>query len=287
MSDSSFNLVNTVAALQKRWTTIVFFVVASVVTAAITVYLVPEYYKSTATVVSANPALADKARLFNKNIQELYSYFGSGDDLDRIYGVAEMGSIYQKLADEFSMVNHYQLTGDSLSLLQRKAVKQLRKDIDLRKTDKDQLVIGVWTKDRQLSADIANRMVTLIEQTESRVWQQHYQQSVEKLKISIAEKEQQYVLLNDSLQRANYPQKELLSVQLTGLLEQLKQYRITEDEFKLAIQTPPAVLYVMEKAAPAAKAERPDKTGVMLAVFLLSFVFICLLILVNDRKKTA
>lgn len=287
MQSSSFNLVTVVAALQKRWTTIVFFVLASIVIAGITVYLVPEYYKSTATVVSANPVLADKARLFNKNIRELYSYFGSGDDLDRIYGVAEMGTVYEKLADEFSMVNHYQLTGDSLSLLRRKAVKQLRKNIHLRKTDKDQLVIEVWTKDRQLSADIANRIVTLIEQTESRVWLQHYQQSVEKLKLSVAEKEQQYALLNDSLQRVNASQKELLSVQLTGLLEQLKQYRIAEDEFVLAIQTPPAVLYVLEAAAPAAKAERPDKLAILVATGLVSCLFICLLILVNDRKQPA
>lgn len=255
--------------------------------AAITVYVMPAYYRSAATIVPANPVLADKARLFNKNIRELYSYFGSGDDLDRIYGVAEMGSIYQKLADEFSMVNYYQLTGDSLSLLRRKAVKQLRKDINLRKTDKDQLIIEVWTKDKQLSADIVNHMVTLIEQTESRVWLQHYQQSVEKLKVAIAEKEQQYTLLKDSLQRVNASQKELLSAQLTGLLEQLKQYRIAENEFILAIQTPPAVLYVLETAAPAAKAERPDKLAVLIATGLVSCVFICLLVLVNDRKQSA
>lgn len=287
MQSSSFNLVTVVAALQKRWTTILFFVIASLMAAAITVYVMPAYYRSAATIVPANPVLADKARLFNKNIRELYSYFGSGDDLDRIYGVAEMGSIYQKLADEFSMVNYYQLTGDSLSLLRRKAVKQLRKDINLRKTDKDQLIIEVWTKDKQLSADIVNHMVTLIEQTESRVWLQHYQQSVEKLKVAIAEKEQQYTLLKDSLQRVNASQKELLSAQLTGLLEQLKQYRIAEDEFILAIQTPPAVLYVLETAAPAAKAERPDKLAVLIATGLVSFVFICLLVLVNDRKQSA
>lgn len=287
MQSSSFNLVTVVAALQKRWTTILFFVIASLMAAAITVYVMPAYYRSAATIVPANPVLADKARLFNKNIRELYSYFGSGDDLDRIYGVAEMGSIYQKLADEFSMVNYYQLTGDSLSLLRRKAVKQLRKDINLRKTDKDQLIIEVWTKDKQLSADIVNHMVTLIEQTESRVWLQHYQQSVEKLKVAIAEKEQQYTLLKDSLQRVNASQKELLSAQLTGLLEQLKQYRIAEDEFILAIQTPPAVLYVLETAAPAAKAERPDKLAVLIATGLVSCVFICLLVLVNDRKQSA
>jgi len=105
MQTSSFNLVQTVALLQKRWKTILFFVLATVAVASVTVFLVPQYFRSSAIIVSANPALADKARLFNSNIQNLYSYFGSGDDLDRIYGIADMDITYKKLVDEFSLIN--------------------------------------------------------------------------------------------------------------------------------------------------------------------------------------
>jgi len=287
MSDPSFNLLTVVAVLRKRWTLIVFFVVASMAVAAITVYVVPAYYRSTATVVSANPALADKARLFNTNIQGLYSYFGSGDDLDRIYGVADMDTTYKQLVDEFSLVDYYRLTGDSFPLLRRKAVLRLRKDLDLQKTDKNQLLIRVWTRDRQLSANIVNRMVAIVEATENAVWQDHYRRSMEQLEASIGAMETHYVQLSDSISRADPARKTLLVARQASLLDQLQQYQKTRDEFRLAAQISPAVLYVMEKAVPAAKAERPDKVAVLLATSLLSFVFICLLVLVNDRKKNA
>lgn len=275
------------AALRKRWTTILFFVIASVMAAAITVYVMPAYYRSTATIVSANPALADKARLFNTNIQGLYSYFGSGDDLDRIAGIADLDSTYKKLVDEFDLVNYYALRNDSLSLLRRKAVLHLRKDLSLLKTDKNQLLIKVWTKDRNLSAKLVNRMVSLVEETESKVWQTHYSQAIANLQSAVTDMEAKYTKLSDSLGLVSPSRKELYNAQMRSLLDQLQQYRKTTDEFTLAIATPPAVLYVLETAVPAAKAERPDLVSILIATALISFVFICLLVLVNDRKQQA
>lgn len=287
MQTSSFNLVTVVAALQKRWTTIVFFVIASVMAAGITVYVMPAYYRSTATLVSANPVLADKARFFNSNIQGLYSYFGSGDDLDRIAGIAELDTTYKKLVDEFDLIRYYKLENDSVTLLRRKAVLLLRKDLSLQKTDKNQLLIKVWTKDRYLSARLVNRMVSLVEETESKVWQTHYSQAIGNLQQTVAGMETKYSTLSDSLLRAAPARKELLAVQMRTLLDQLQQYRKTADEFALASQTPPAVLYVQEAAVPAAKAERPDKFAILIATGLVSFAFICILVLVNDRKQPA
>lgn len=275
------------AALRKRWTTILFFVIASVMAAAITVYVMPAYYRSTATIVSANPALADKARLFNTNIQGLYSYFGSGDDLDRIAGIADLDSTYKKLVDEFDLVNYYALRNDSLSLLRRKAVLHLRKDLSLLKTDKNQLLIKVWTKDRNLSAKLVNRMVSLVEETESKVWQTHYSQAIANLQSAVTDMEAKYTKLSDSLGLVSPSRKELYNAQMRSLLDQLQQYRKTMDEFTLAIATPPAVLYVLETAVPAAKAERPDLVSILIATALISFVFVCLLVLVNDRKQQA
>ena len=102
MQTHSLNLVSAVAILRKRWTTLFFFVVASSAVAAITVFVVPPYYRSRATLVPANTLLADKARLFNNQVQHLYSYFGSGDDLDRIVGVGEMDATYRQLVKEFA-----------------------------------------------------------------------------------------------------------------------------------------------------------------------------------------
>ena len=275
------------AVLQKRWKTILWFVIATVVAATIAVFLVPQYYKSSSLLVSANPALADKARMFNNQIQGLYSYFGSGDDLDRINGVADMDTTFQQLVDEFSLIEYYQLKNDSLPLLRRKAVQCLRKDLSIQKTEQAQLKIICWTKDKELSAKLVNRMVAIVQETETAIWQKNYRQSLEQLNSSVANMELQYQALSDSVSKSSGGRHELGIAKLQTLLEQIKQYRKTSDEFSLAAATHPAAFYVMESAVPAAKAERPDKSGIILASLIVGFIFSCLLVLVSDRNSIA
>lgn len=285
MQTSSFNLVETAGLLQKRWKSIALFVSVTIIIATITVFLVPHYYRSTATVVPANSVLADKARLFNSNIQNLYSYFGSGDDLDRISGIANLDTVYKVLVDEFSLINYYKLDDDSLPLLKRKAVLHLRKNLSYQKTEEGQLKITAWTKDRSLSAAIANRMVALIQDIGSETWRKNYDASLEKTEMAAGFMEQEYRLLSDSLPSINGSSRQLAEARQQSLLEQIKQYRKTANEFKLAAATPPAVLYIMEPATPAAKAERPDKTNIILAAMIAGFIFGCLLVIIYDRNQ--
>jgi len=287
MQTSSFNLVQTTALLQKQWKTILFFVLVTVAAATVTVFLVPQYFKSSAIIVSANPALADKARLFNSNIQTMYSYFGSGDDLDRIYGIADMDITYKRLVEEFSLIQYYQLDDDSLSLLRQRAVLHLRKDLSIQKTEQSQIKIICWTKDKQLSSNIVNRMVAIIEETETALWQKNYSHSLSQLNQSIDGMEKEYQALSDSISKTMGGKHELGIAKQQTLLEQLRQYRKTADEFRLASENPPPALYVMESAVPAPKAERPDKGAIIGAAFIAAFIFSCLLVLLNDRKNMA
>ena len=287
MSNPSLNLVDTVVVLQKRWKTILFFVTATVAVAGITVFLVPQYFRSTSLLVSANPVLADKARIFNNQIQGLYSYFGSGDDLDRINGIADMDTTYKQLVDEFGLADYYQLKDDSLSLLKRNAVLHLRKDLSIQRTEQAQLKITCWTKDKELSAKLVNRMVAIVQETETTIWQNNYQLSLEQLNKSITRMEKEYEMLSDSLLKTNGGKHDLSVAKQQTLLEQIKQYHKTADEFALVSATHPPAFYVMETAVPAAKADRPDKLGIIFASMIVGFVFSCVLVLVSDRKTMA
>jgi len=125
----------------------------SLITALISLFFMPKYYRSTAILVPANPVLADKAHFLNPNIQGLYSYFGNGDDLDRIVGIASMDTVYKQLVDELDLVHYYRLQANEPSeakqsmpenqspknlgkdpkLLRRKALKYLKEDLHLEK----------------------------------------------------------------------------------------------------------------------------------------------------------
>lgn len=285
MPTSSFNLIQAVAVLQKKWRTIAAFVSATIIVATVTVFVVPRYFHSAATIVPANTVLADRARLFNANIQNLYSYYGSGDDLDRIYGIANMDTVYKKLADEFSLVTYYKLDEESLPMRTRRAVLKLRKDLTLQKTEQGQMMISAWTRDRELSARLANRMVSIIEEIAGNVWANNYRQSLEKLTVSVSSMEGQYRQLADSLPVKTGATRMLSETKMQLLLEQIRQYQKAADEFRLAADAHPPVLYVMETATPAAKAERPDKTNIILTAMLAGFLFSCLLVLVNDSNE--
>ena len=283
MRDSSFTMMQTVQVLQTKWRTIVTITMLSMVVALITVFLVPKYYRSNAKLISANPALADKSRLFNDQIQGLYSYFGSGDDLDRIIGVASMDTTYKQLVDRFNLTTYYSL--DTSLISRRKAVLELKEDLSFQCTEQGQLNIICWMKDNELAANIINALVAIVQKKLESIWQTNYTTAEQKLNQSIAETETNYQLLLDSAAKVSAVKSILINRHLQSLLEQLSQYRKTAATFKLMRETAPVALYVLEPAVPAVKAERPDKVSIILAAGLAGCLFSILLILSIYRKQ--
>lgn len=285
MDASSFTLARTSAVLLQRWKTLLAFVVACVLVATITVFVVPPYFKSAATVVPGNAALADKGRIFNPNLRDLYSYFGTGDDLDRILGLADRDVSYLRLVDEFGLVNYFGLSGDSTNVLRKKASKCLRKTITVQKTEQGEVKITAWTKDKQLSAHLVNRMISVVEEAGRQIFQHNYNEQIKQFDSSLSLLQHEYIAAEDSARKSAHPQ--LAQLRLQQLQERMQSYSRIADEFRLASTSLPALLYVTEPAVPAAYAERPDKPAIIIAAALLGLLFGCVVLLVNDRKATS
>ncbi len=279
-------MAETAGIIQQHWKKILLFILLSALVATITVFLMPKQYRSVAKLISANPQLADKSRLFNDNIQSLYSYFGSGDDLDRMMGVADLDTTYKQLVETYKLIGYYELSSEPLSMLKRKAVLKLRKDISLQRTEEGQLKIICWTRDKELSALIINKLIGIVEQKLKAIWLSNYQEAQDKLNLSILQTEQQFRQLNDSLSYTSSAERTLVQKHMETLLEQLNQYRKTAAAFKLMGETVPDALYVLEPATPAAKAERPDKPAIILAAAIAGFIFSLLLLLLGNRKQS-
>jgi len=285
MSTSGLNMPHTIQVLQKHTRFILLFTLFAMLVAFVTVLLVPKYFRSSARIIAANPQLTDKSRLFNENIQGLYSYFGSGDDLDRIIGIADMDTTYYQLVDQFNLMDYYQLDNDSLPLLRRKAVLKLKKDISFQRTEQGQMRVQCWTKDKQLSADIINTMIRIVQQKLESIWLSNYQEASAQLNASIVHNEQQYAALNDSISKAGRAQQILLQKHMETLLEELSRYRKTAASFQLMGETVPPALYLLEPAVPSVKAERPDKLNTVLISGLAGFLFSILFLLLKDRRS--
>ncbi len=285
MTTSGLNMPHTIQVLQKHTRFILLFTLFAMLVAFVTVLLVPKYFRSGARIIAANPQLTDKSRLFNENIQGLYSYFGSGDDLDRIIGVADMDTTYYQLVDQFNLIDYYGLDNDSMPLLRRKAILKLKKDISFQRTEQGQMRVLCWTKDKKLSADIVNAMIAIVQQKLASIWLSNYQTATDQLNASIIHHEQQYASLNDSISKASHAQQILLQKHMETLLEELSQYRKTAASFQLMGETVPPALYILEPAVPSAKAERPDKLNTVLISGLAGFLFSILFLLLKDRRS--
>jgi len=286
MNSTSFNLIDVIAVLQKRWRSISIFVLISLAVTGMALLVMPKYYRSTAVVVPASPVLADKARLFNSSIQNLYSFFGNGEDIETLMGFAKSDTVYYALVDEFKLIDYYEVKGSTDNIKRKKSIKLLKKDIELSKTEFNQLKVVVCTKDKQLSANMANRIIDIIQETEQNLWKQVYQTSLDKLNESVTDLKNQYKNISDSITTdKNSFKNEMLESQHQSILEQLKQYQRSASELKLAIATTPPVLYIVEKAFPSASADKPVIITVLFAVLLISAAFGMIAALVYDRKQ--
>ncbi|TDO26575.1 Wzz/FepE/Etk N-terminal domain-containing protein [Sediminibacterium goheungense] len=289
MHTSSFNMAETAGVIQHNWKKIGLFTLLSIAIATVTVYILPKQYRSTAMLIAANPQLADKSRLFNENIQGLYSYIGSGDDLDRIMGIADLDTAYKQLVDEYKLVDYYELSNNPLPLLRRKAVLKLREDLTLQRTERGQLKILCWTKNPQLSADLINAMIKIVTRQAEQIAHEQYEGSQSLLEKTIRNKEEEYRQLADSLQKIpqqQYDSYELLQLSAKSVLKELQEYRTLYAQFTMMAKLQTPVLFVLDKAVPAAKAERPDKPAIIIAAAIAGFVFSILLLLVGNRKRS-
>ena len=286
MQVNSFNLQTTVQLLQKKWKGLLFFVMASLLVASITLFIVPKQYYASSIIVSANPSLADKAHLLNQNIHSLYSVFGSGDDLERINGIATMDTVYNQLVDEFNLIVYYDLKGEEQNRLRRKAVLELKDDISIQKTELAQLKISIWTKDAELSAKLVNRLVEITRFKEESIWKSGYEKMLFNFNRSIDSLQKSYVALYDKNKDSKVQRLEIDVIKMNYLLEQIQAQEKAAGEIKLAIDNNAPSLYILEPAVPAVKSEKPNIPEVLIFTALISLIFSALALLVYNREDS-
>jgi hypothetical protein len=264
---------------------------ASLLVASITLFLIPKQYASSSILVSANPILTDKAHMLNQNIQNLYSVFGSGDDLERINGIASLDTVYKQLVDEFNLIGYYQLSGADTNriqsnILRHKAMLSLKDDISIQKTELAQLKISLWTKDAELSAKIVNRMVEIIRLKEETIWRSGYEKMLINFNSSIDSLSNLEEIVSNKIkmQRENAAQLDI--IRSSSLYEQINAQQKAAGEIKLAIDNNAPAFYVLETAVPAARSEKPKFLEVLILTAIISLLFGTMLLLIYNREES-
>ncbi len=270
--------------VSKWWKSMLIVVLLSLFAAALIIFLSPRQYLSVTTALPASSVAADKARIFNKNIEYLYSGIGSPDDLDRIIGTAQLDTIYLFITDQYNLYDHYKISGEK-EKVRIKAAWRLKEFTRVIKSDYGELKVKVWDTDKNLAPQLANAIMDKLEITH-RLLQRignltsynSLQNSQQKIQVQI-----------DSLDRTPGIEKNEPTIPATRrrvLLDQWQENEKLINEYQLMLDNNPPVLMIMEKAKPAAHHDKPKSLQVLIVTALLSLFFAFLVALVLEKRKT-
>jgi capsular polysaccharide biosynthesis protein len=231
---------------RKKWLSLL--ITLPTLTVLIINLILPKLYLSETSILPANSRLGDKARFFGEEISELYSAYGSYDDLDRLYATARSSALLYHIVDSFNLTGHYRLQ-QKRHKARMAAVKKLRSLTHVKKSEYGELIIQVWDRDSLLAASIANGIVSEIRNIHQQLYVEFYSTSLKKL-------ESAYTKKLDTTTRYRTGRQEPDSAD--GEDGELNHYRKTINEFRMAVNTPPPVLLVLDKAIPAVSPDKPD-----------------------------
>lgn len=278
---TNFNIVELTNVLFSRWKFIFLFTIASVLIALGVIFFIAPKYTATSKVLAGNAVLADKARLFNNEIQQLYSFFGSGDDLDRLMSIASMDTSIKQVVQAFNLTNYYQIMEKEAGLEMYKSIRAFKKDLTLIKSVNNELEISYAHENKDTAAAIVNFMTEQLAVKMKTIWKEQYEKIGQQLDSNIALISNEYKTLanNSSADDA------ISKTKMTAFLNQLEQFNKMSIETKMAAATTPDALIVLEKASAPAKISWPNKAIVLPVAALLGFIFSTCLVLINAQPR--
>lgn len=293
-----------VTVMARRWKLIMLLTLLAAVLSLLICLFITKKYVGVATALTANPLLSDKARIFNQNIEGLYTALGSADDLDRVEGTAKLDTVYLALAKEFNLTSHYNLNGSSSAAIQQTAIK-LRKNTTVNRTGYGELRIRVWDKNNVMAAALANAFMQALNNIHEQVQMENTRLVLQRLKEEYTQTRQalqqrtNYVIDSEPLNQsrtASNGDSSLLQQNLflsdpaenaAMLRGQLAQYARLIGEYELALKTAPKVLLVVEHARPSPWHDKPKTVLTVLIATVAAFLFSFLLALIIESRNPA
>lgn len=207
--------------------------------------LIPREYLSRASVLPANSRFSDRSRFANGEIRELYSAFGSGDDLDRLYATLRSHPVMMHIVDSFRLASHYKLLNRK-ERAREAALLEFRENCSILKTEYGEIHVKVWDRDRELSAQLANAMVARAEKVHQDLYKDYFSSSLQKLENAYMDmRREQGSGGRDNLARP------------AADTQVMKEYLRSISYYRMALLNPPPSLMVLEKAIPSVRHDRP------------------------------
>ncbi|MFM7672458.1 MAG: hypothetical protein ACKO6Q_07710 [Bacteroidota bacterium] len=231
-------------------------------------FFIPEQYKSETTSIASSVVASDPSRLFGSQVQHLYSPLGSPDQLDLLVGSGRLDTVYRPLVRRFDLIDHYALSGSGPKAF-LKAVKKLKKNTDVFKSDYGELKVRVWDTDANLAAALANALTDRLDSMHRDVMSRQNQQTLSALQRGLLRLE----LSKDSITALD-------------LTKYRSLYQNLIEEYTLLLEQRPPAIQVLDSAVAAALADKPDWVMTVVAVTIVTVLLWLIFSLWSERRHS-
>ena len=260
--------------IKNWWKQIVLLTILSVLVTGAVVLFRPSLYLSTATALPASSFASDKSKLFNDNIEALYSTLGTPDDLDIILGTASLDTVFTAVARKTELVSHYNMQ-DKGESAEAKTVKLLKKRSSVTKNEYGNLKVKVWDTDKEKAAVLANAIMKQLSDIHQNLMSEGNKATLQGLMNG----KQKIEVLADTTAEVTIK---------AALLTRIQEYEKLIGEYQLMIDSKPPALIIVEDAKPSGRPDKPDVILAIVAAGVLGFLFSLLAaLLLHSRKKNS
>lgn len=122
--------------------------------------LLPNIYKSTAVFFPTDPQTTDPDRLVEGGKLELG---GRTEDLDRVITLGQSQPVAELLIREFNLYNHYKVGSPGDDAAENAVLNQFSSNLRIVHNERDAIELTFQDTDKQLAANVANRLVEVID----------------------------------------------------------------------------------------------------------------------------
>ncbi|HEY0580046.1 MAG TPA: hypothetical protein VGC75_05010 [Candidatus Nitrosocosmicus sp.] len=266
----------------RSWKLIILIVLIACIIAFTFEQFSPKLYLSVTTALPANSITVDKARIYDKNVENLYSDIGTADELDKIEGTAQLDTIYLAVAAEMNLQDHYRLENNNDALFN--AALQLKKNTEIKRSAYGELKIKVWDTDKNLAALLANKLLEKLQLIHQNIQNERNAMILQRLNEDFHMAENKLNQFRDSSSLQELKLDMLKSVRREGLFSQMQEDQKLIREYQLALNTNPQVLLVVEKARPSLWPDKPKTAQTIAFTFFISLFFGFLMALFNYKR---
>lgn len=309
--DKELNLIAAIRILLKWKLPLVIVISLSAFIAAFSaVYVMDEYYMSWSTVYPTNQYLSDRAMIFNtESSGGQIDYYGNKNDVNRLLSIANSAPLIDYVIDSFKLVSHYKID-TTQKFWKTKVIKKFDKNYEAIKTEREAVDISLYDTDPKLAARIVNAIVDKVDEqnklhvneSKKRLYDllagqiEAQQKKVEEYDILLADLASKYnikassggdgtVIVNGSDFKAVQEYKTLFDKKTNAIKELNNRINIKE-QMEVSLQSNSSSLFIVEKAFPADRREKPVRWLVVtITVLITSFISLIAVLLIEQIRE--